>query len=439
MDFQAIIATRRDGKRHTREQLDFLANGAATGTIPDYQLSAWLMAAFLNPLSEEETAWLTLAMADSGERLDLTGLPKPWVDKHSTGGVGDKTSIVLLPLLAACGLTIVKMSGRGLGVTGGTVDKLASVPGFRLDMSPSEMKEQATRIGIAWTGQTPDLAPADKVLYALRDVTGTVSSIPLIASSVLSKKIAGGAETIVLDVKCGSGAFMTNLKDAQELARMLMAIGKHAGLKVRVALTDMNQPLGCAVGNALEVWEAISVLDPSATLAPGVVRFRDLCVTLASITLEASGLAANPEEGARLADEALRSGKAMAKAREWFAAQGTTVDVFGGSGALPLAPVVVELSHAGKAGWVSRVDAASVGYAVIDLGGGRHKKEDVVDPSVGVIVHVQVGDRVESGAAMCTVHAASGEAADAAVAKMKRAIDVAPFEVPPVKQVIAVL
>ncbi|HZH98209.1 MAG TPA: thymidine phosphorylase, partial [Fimbriimonadaceae bacterium] len=230
MDVQRFIATRRDRGRHTREDLSWFAKAAAAGEIPDYQLSAWLMAAYLNPLDEQETAWLTVAMAESGQRLDLTGLPKPWVDKHSTGGVGDKTTLVLLPLLAACGLTCVKMSGRGLGITGGTIDKLSSVPGFRTDLSPEEMKKQAGEIGLALTGQTPDLAPADKVLYALRDATATVSSMPLIVSSILSKKLAGGAEALVLDVKCGSGAFMKTRSEADALAESLASTAALAGL-----------------------------------------------------------------------------------------------------------------------------------------------------------------------------------------------------------------
>ena len=238
MDIQTIIATKRDGKKHTREELRWLTRAAATKSVPDYQLAAWLMAAFIHPLDQEETAWLTLEMADSGERLDLTGLPKPWVDKHSTGGVGDKTSIVVLPILAACGLTVVKMSGAGLGITGGTVDKLSSIPGFRLDLSPDEMKSQAKRIGLALTGQTPNLAPADKTLYSLRDTTATVASVPLIVSSILSKKVAGGADTVVLDVKCGSGAFMRNLDEAKTLAEALIATAKLVGLNLYAGDVD---------------------------------------------------------------------------------------------------------------------------------------------------------------------------------------------------------
>ncbi len=387
MDFLEVIARKRDGGGNSFIDFDFLARGAADGTIPDYQLSAWLMAAYLTPLSPQETAALTLAMANSGERIDLTGLPKPWVDKHSTGGVGDKTTIVLLPLLAACGLTVVKMSGRGLGITGGTVDKLASVPGFRMDLSPEEMKSQAPRVGVAITGQTRRLAPADKVLYALRDATGTVESVPLIVSSILSKKIAGGAEIVVLDVKCGSGAFMKSLDEARELARWLCDIGKMCGLDVRASITDMDQPLGHAVGNALEIKEAIRVLNGEQG------RLRDLCLHFAGVALRGSVVDA---------ERALDSGAAVEKAREWFAAQGGELAVFESENWC-LAPVVTPV-FAEESGWVERIDAQTVGTLVVNLGGGRKKKEDTVDPSVGVMLHVEVGDRIEKGQLLYEIH-----------------------------------
>lgn len=404
----SIIAARRDGQRHTPEDLEFLADGAAQGTIPDYQLAAWLMAAYLRPLDAEETAWLTQAMAESGERIDLTGLPKPWVDKHSTGGVGDKTSIVVLPLLAACGLTVVKMSGRGLGITGGTVDKLGSVPGFRLDLSPEQMKAQAARIGIAMTGQSPALAPADKVLYALRDVTATVSSIPLIVSSILSKKIAGGAETIVLDVKCGSGSFMRTLADARELGSALMDAAGRCGLQLKIEITDMSEPLGAAVGNALEVAEALSVLNPSSELSEPSRRFRRLCLELAAATLEAAGLSS----GEGRAAAALETGAALRKASEWFVAQGGA-DPLSGAFALPVAPVIREV-RASQAGYVAEIQCDAVGQAVVDLGGGRARKEDEIDPSVGIVLDACVGSRVAQGGRLFTVHAATPEAAAAA-------------------------
>jgi pyrimidine-nucleoside phosphorylase len=349
------------------------------------------MAAYLNPLTKQETADLTRAMAESGDRLNLAGLPKPWVDKHSTGGVGDKTTIVLLPLLAACGLTVVKMSGRGLGITGGTVDKLSSVPGFRMDLAPEEMKEQAKRIGVAITGQTPRLAPADKKLYSLRDVTGTVGSVPLIVSSILSKKLAGGAETVVLDVKCGSGAFMKTFPAAQELAKWLREIGQLCGLNLHLSITDMSQPLGWAVGNALEVKEAIRVLKGERG------RMREICLHFAGMALTATG-----RRSASDAESALDSGAALAKAKEWFAAQGAALDVFENESWCS-ANVVSEF-RADKAGWVSKLDAQTIGQAVVDMGGGRKKKVDEIDPSVGVVLSVEVGDRVERDQVLAVLH-----------------------------------
>lgn len=391
MDFREIISARRDGGTHTAAELRFLAQGAADETIPDYQLAAWLMAAYLNPLSAHETADLTVAMAESGERLDLTGLPKPWVDKHSTGGVGDKTTIALLPLLAACGLTVVKMSGRGLGTTGGTVDKLSSVPGFRMDLSPEEMKAIALRTGVAITGQTPRLAPADKKLYALRDATGTVGSVPLIVSSILSKKLAGGADTIVLDVKCGSGAFMSTVGQARELASQLKETGELCGLDIHISITEMDQPLGRAVGNALEVKEALRVLFGERG------RVRDLCIHFAGLALSATG-----KGSAADAERALDSGAALAKCREWFAAQGADLAVFENEDWCR-AGNISEL-RSSRSGFIARIDARTVGQAVVDMGGGRKKKGDSIDPAVGVVLRVEVGDRVEAGEVLAEIH-----------------------------------
>ena len=439
---------------HTEEELRFLAQGAASiaGTIhpaatgdgfpgsrrvvrpgvsiPDYQLAAWLMAAYLNPLSEQETAWLTLAMADSGERLDLTGLPKPWVDKHSTGGVGDKTTIVLLPLLAACGLTVVKMSGRGLGITGGTVDKLGSVPGFRMDLSPSDLVSQASRIGLAITGQTPNLAPADKRLYALRDATGTVGSIPLIVSSILSKKLAGGAETIVLDVKCGSGAFMKDLASARALALALRKTAELCGVQAETVITDMDQPLGRAVGNALEVIEAVEVLKGATS-----GRFTELCVRLAGITLAAAFAGTNQPAPSRgyeeLARGKLADGSAFRKAQEWFTEQGAGQDLIRLEDELYCSAVRRKIFHRGESGWAARVDASVVGETVIRLGGGRLRKDDEINPSVGVEVHVEVGDRVDRGQLLFTIHAASGPDGEAAAKSLEGAVELSASEVQP--------
>lgn len=418
MTFRELIAAKRDRRRHTREEFDFLAQCAANPTahgVEDYQLSAWLMAAYLNGLDLDETADLTRAMAQSGDRLDLTGLPHPWVDKHSTGGVGDKTTLVLLPLLAACGLTGVKMSGKGLGITGGTIDKLSSIPGFRTDLAPDEMVAQAKRIGLALTGQTPKLAPADGTLYALRDTTETVASMPLIVASILSKKLAGGAEVLGLDVKCGSGAFMRTLDDATALAEMLVQVATRCGLPTHATITDMDQPLGSMVGNALEVAEAWATLRPDAPDS----RFRELCVYLAAETLVAVGWSKSIADGQATADARLRDGSAEGKARLWIEAQGGTIDDAG----LPKAPVVLQVS-ADSEGWVGRVDARIVGQVVVDLGGGRQRKEDTIDPSVGVEVLVEVGDRVEVGQEVFRIHAPSMSAALSAAEALRTALQV---------------
>ena len=417
MTLLPLIARRRDGQPHSAEDLRELARAAAEGAVPDYQLAAWLMAAYLNPLDEAQTADLTLAMAASGERLDLSSLPKPWVDKHSTGGVGDKTTLVLLPLLAACGLTMVKMSGRGLGITGGTLDKLACVEGLRLDLSPEELLWVAREVGFALGGQTARLAPADGVLYALRDATGTVASMPLIVSSILSKKIAGGAETVVLDVKCGAGAFMRTLDEARELARWLRAIGERCGLRVRCAITDMGTPLGAAVGNALEVREAWDVLS-NAPLSPPVARFRDLCLDLAGLALEAAGAGDRAK-----AEAALSSGKAAERFQAWLRAQGAT----GSVDDLPRAPFVRAVL-AERNGWVASLDAETVGRVVVDLGGGRKTKADAIDPRVGVVVRAGVGQRVEKGEAILDIHAADADASETALQSVRLTLSDEPVE-----------
>lgn len=410
MDIQSIIAAKRDGLEHTQGELEWLAKFAAKGEIPDYQLSAWLMAAYLHPLSAQETAWLTLAMADSGQRMNLDGLPKPWVDKHSTGGVGDKTTLVLLPLLAACGLTVIKMSGRGLGITGGTIDKLESIPGFRTNLTPQELKDQARRIGLAITGQSPNLAPADKVFYSLRDATATVSSIPLIVSSILSKKIAGGADTIVLDVKAGSGAFMKSQQEADRLADALLSAGRIAGLDLHVAISDMDQPLGSSVGNAMEVAEAAAVLTQTE-----VGRFTDLCLDLAGLTLVAAEMTTSLEAGKEAARLRLMDGSALEKAQRWVEAQGGDPAIWTRPDLLPQAPQR-RIIRASKAGVVHRIDAELIGRFVVDLGGGRHKKDDLIDPSVGVELHVEVGSKVQAEDPLCTVHYARQPERDLAAA-----------------------
>lgn len=420
MNMIDIIAKRRDGVAHTQEEIQFLVDGATAKSIPDYQLSAWLMAAVLNPLGSEETAWLTLAMARSGERLDLSAIAKPWVDKHSTGGVGDKTTLVALPLMAACGLTAVKMSGRGLGITGGTIDKLESIPGFRTDLSPTELLAQAAKHGIALTGQTPALAPADKVLYALRDATATVASIPLITSSILSKKIAGGAETLVLDVKAGSGAFMHTLDEANALAKSLKSVAEFAGIKTLVAITDMSQPLGRACGNALEIVEAVETLNHDHHS-----RFAWLCKRLVGMLLWATSKADSVESGHAMAREALESGQAKQKAMEWIDAQGAdAASLFADAeSVLPRAKVVRKV-FAHESGWLASMDAATIGQAVVELGGGRQKKDDAIDHAVGIVCEVEVGDQIEDQQLLAVVHARTDADAEKAIAAVNRGVSI---------------
>ncbi|MBL8048725.1 MAG: thymidine phosphorylase [Chthonomonas sp.] len=409
MNILGFIADRRDARVHTTAQIDEFVQALTAGEIPDYQVSAWLMAAVLRPMTSAETAALTLAMAKSGSRLDLSRMKKPWVDKHSTGGVGDKTTIVLLPLLAACGLSVVKMSGRGLGITGGTVDKLESVPGFNVNLAPEAMVDQAAHIGLALTGQTPLLAPADKILYALRDATATVESIPLIASSILSKKIAGGAETIVLDVKCGSGAFMRELADAQQLASALKQIGAECGVRVEAVISDMDQPLGEACGNAIEVAEAARVL-----CRRGPARLTELCIHLAGVTLHACGLAPSLDAGRATAKDKLESGQALFRAEEWFTAQGANPRFLSDESWVPKAPVKGVIQHQGAAETVRRIPAGVVGQAVVDLGGGRKTKDAKINHAVGIECHIRVGDLVQPGQALFTIHASDENSAIAA-------------------------
>ncbi len=420
---QKFIADRRDGNLNSQEDISQFCQEIAKGSIPDYQISAWLMAAYLKPLSLEETTDLTIAMAESGSQLNLTGLPKPWVDKHSTGGVGDKTSLVILPLLASMGLTMVKMSGRGLGITGGTVDKLQSVAGFRMDLSADELLAQAKKIGIAITGQSQSLAPADKVLYALRDTTETIASIPLIVSSILSKKFASGADIIVIDVKCGSGAFMKTLTQAKELKHWLEKIGEQAGRIVACHISDMDQPLGEAVGNAIEVQEAISVLknqDGSASRA----RFKQLVLSLASATAVTARIAQSYEKGMELAIHHLESGLAELKAQEWFRAQG----------AADLAVAIEPLPSAGlkakQSGWIQHIDAERIGQAVLELGGGRKAKDDTIDPQVGILLSKPIGHQIAKDEALLTVKARTLKQAQDVAHSLELAVLVSPTPIP---------
>jgi len=394
-----IITKKRDKQELTRAEIDFFIEGFTTGTIPDYQVSAWAMAVTLNGMTPGEIKDLTLAMAQSGEVLDLSHVVTIAVDKHSTGGVGDKTSLFVLPTVAACDLPVGKMSGRGLGFTGGTLDKLESIPGYRVDLTTQEFERQIKEIGIVLTGQSADLAPADGKLYALRDVTGTVPSIPLIASSIMSKKIAAGAQAIVLDVKMGLGAFMEDLPGARELADTMVSIGKLAGREVVAVISDMNQPLGCAVGNALEVVEAIDALHGG-----GPADFREHGLRMSAEMLVLGKRAKNLEEGRALAREAIRDGRAFEKFRQLVIAQGGDVSYVDDPLKLPRAKIV-EAVGAPRRGWLEQIHAREVGEAAVSLGAGRAKKGDPVDHAVGFVIHHKVGDQVEQGQPLFTIHA----------------------------------
>jgi len=394
-----IIIKKRDKKELTREEIDFFVKGFTDGDIPDYQAAAWAMAVLLNGMTPRETTDLTLAMAYSGEVLDFADVVDFVVDKHSSGGVGDKTTLVVAPLVSACGLPVGKMSGRGLGFSGGTLDKLESIPGYRVNLSTEEFIEQLRKIGIVLTGQSADLAPADGKFYALRDVTGTVQSIPLIASSIMSKKIAAGAHAMVLDVKVGLGAFMDNLKDARELAHLMVEIAVLAGRQAVAVLSDMNQPLGKTVGNALELEEAIQTLQ-----GDGPADFREHCLVLASHMLVLGKLANDLDSAREMALTHLENLQAWEKFRQLVFAQGGEVAAIDNPTRLPKASIV-EPVRCQASGFVLGINARTIGETTVDMGAGRQKKGDAIDHAVGVIMHVKVGDFIEKGQPIFTIHA----------------------------------
>lgn len=400
-----LIRKKRDGGEHTPDELAYLVAGITDGTILDYQLSAWLMAVYFQGMSPRETRELSCQMADSGERVDLSKIPGIKIDKHSTGGVGDKVSIVLAPLVAAAGAPVCKMSGRGLGHTGGTIDKLESIPGFRTDLLQETLFEQVRRIGIGLVAQSEQLVPADKRLYALRDVTGTVESIPLIAASIMSKKLAGGADGFLLDVKVGKGAFMKNQTDAKALGELMVSIGKGAGKKVVAVLSNMDQPLGKAIGNSLEVREAIAVLKNE-----GPEDLRELCLTLGAQML----LLAEKENSEAAAKERLErilsSGKGLEVFGKWVQAQGGDPKVIEKPALLPRAPVMRQVLSVER-GFVSRIDTELLGWTAGRLGACRERKGEEIDPSVGLVIFKKLGERVEKGEALAEAYTQTEEAA----------------------------
>ncbi|MBU6427856.1 MAG: thymidine phosphorylase [Cyanobacteria bacterium REEB65] len=394
-DILDLIRAKRNGHAHSAEAIGWLIDHL--GTLPDYQLAAWLMAVCCQGMTEDETTWLTDAMARSGDLLDLSEVPGPRVDKHSTGGVGDKVSLVLAPLISACGGTMAKLSGRGLGHTGGTIDKLESFRGFTADLSPEAFKAQLRRIGVALAGQSARLAPADGQLYALRDVTGTIESAPLICASILSKKIAAGADVILLDVKTGAGAFMPTEQAAAELASLMQRVGRRLGRTVVCVVSEMGQPLGRAVGNAIEVQEAIETLHGRG---PGDLR--ELCLSLGALLLEAGGLAPDPRAARDRLEAAIADGSALAKMRELVAAQGGDAQMVDHPDRLP-AVDHEDMLVARISGYIENIDARRVGEAACSLGAGRKRKGDPLDLGAGVFLHAKVGDRIDSGEPIATL------------------------------------
>lgn len=394
-----IIIKKRDGGELSAEEIRTFIEGFTSGEIPDYQASAFAMAVMLKGMTARETADLTLAMAHSGQILDLSDVVDIAVDKHSSGGVGDKTSLAVLPIAAACGLPVGKMSGRGLGFSGGTLDKLESIPGYRVDLSTEEFKKQLKEKGLVLTGQSLDLAPADGKLYALRDVTGTVPSTPLIASSIMCKKIAAGAQAILLDVKLGNGAFMETLEEARQLAGLMVDIGKHAGRETVALLSDMNQPLGHAVGNSLEVIEALETLHGG-----GPADFREHCLHVSAHLLVLGKRAGSLEEGRGRAEKALADGSAFGKFRMLVEAQGGDPAYVDDPSRFPKA-AIIETVKAPRGGFLAGIHARTIGEASVRLGAGRERKGDPVDHAVGLVIHHKVGDRIEAGDALYTIHA----------------------------------
>lgn len=393
-----IIEKKRDGHELTKEEIEFFVNGYTDGTIPDYQISALLMAIYFQGMNERERGDLTMAMVESGEQIDLSEIEGIKVDKHSTGGVGDTTTLVLGPLVASVGVPVAKMSGRGLGHTGGTIDKLESFSGFHVEISNEQFIQLVNKNKVAVIGQSGNLTPADKKIYALRDVTGTVNSIPLIASSIMSKKIAAGADCIVLDVKTGSGAFMKTLEDSRKLAETMVNIGKHTGRNTMAVISDMNQPLGFAIGNALEVKEAIDTLK-----GEGPEDLTELCLTLGSQMVYLGKKAESIEQARKMLEESIASGKALEKMKTFIAAQGGDATAIDNPDCLPQAKYSIELPSK-ETGWISEMTADEIGQAAMLLGAGRMTKESKIDLSVGIVLKKKIGDYVEKGESILTIY-----------------------------------
>ncbi len=398
MDIIQIITDKKDKKALTKEQIHFFIKGYLDKTIEDYQASALLMAITINGMNSEETAYLTEEMRVSGEVWDLSDIPGLKIDKHSTGGVGDKVSLILGPLVASCGAKMAKMSGRGLGHTGGTLDKMESIPGMKINLTKEEFKKQVKEIGVAIIGQSKDIDPADKKIYQLRDVTGTVESIPLIASSIMSKKLASGADCILLDVKCGKGAFMKNYEDAKKLAVEMVNIGKQLKKNVKAEITDMNQPLGKAVGNSLEIKEVIETLKGN-----GPKDLEEICLSSGAILLTQAELFTNVEDARKALVENIKNGKAFEKFKEFVKAQGGDVEYIDHPEKFPVSKNLIEIKSE-KEGYIKTIDALAIGLGSCHLGGGRMKLTDNIDMSAGIILNKKVGDFAKKDELLCTLH-----------------------------------
>lgn len=422
-----IIVRKRDKEELSPEEIRFMVENFTNGTVPDYQMAAFAMAVLLNGMSHEEITAMTLAMAASGDQLDLSEFGGRVVDKHSTGGVGDKTTFIVAPIAAACGLPVGKMSGRGLGFSGGTIDKLESIPGIKTDLSTEEFIQQLHEHKIVLTGQSADLAPADGLLYSLRDVTGTVQSIPLIASSIMSKKIASGADSIVLDVKVGRGAFMKTLDDARELAEVMVAIGELSGRKVIAMLSQMDQPLGHAVGNALELKEAIAMLQ-----GKGPEDLHTHCIDLSAYMLLLGHAAQDIDEAKEMAQKAIDDGSAWEKFREMIVCQGGDVSFVDEPAKLPESKFVYPI-YAEKDGYIKIVDAKEVGESSVMIGAGRAKKGDQINLAVGIMVMIKIGDKVQKGDRLFDVHVDKKSDFDLVFEKLRHAVEISdePVDPPP--------
>lgn len=410
-----IIHKKRNGEELTKEEIDFFVNGYTKGEIPDYQVSALLMAIYFQKMNKRETADLTMAMVNSGDTIDLSKIKGIKVDKHSTGGVGDTTTMVLGPMVASCGAPVAKMSGRGLGHTGGTIDKLESIKGFSVEMTEEQFINNVNKVGLAVGGQTKNLTPADKKLYALRDVTATVENVSLIASSIMSKKIAAGADAIVLDVKTGTGAFMKTVDDSFNLAKEMVDIGTHVGRNTIAIVSDMDEPLGFAVGNALEVIEAVDTLKGN-----GPKDLYDLCIELGSNMLLLSEVAKDKNTAKKMLENSVKSGKALEKFKEFVKAQGGDISVIENTNLLPASKYDFEVK-ADRDGYVSKIIADEIGLAALSVGAGRETKESAIDPAVGVVIKKKVGDKVNKGENIAIIYANNIEKAKEAEFRIKNA------------------